>query len=265
MTTKPLAFYTLNSFMLHLVVVAMIFFSTLFLWQGQKALRKENLKLVEASVRVDMVALPDKTLKELKSLQQLQRSAPQKVVVEEVREVVKKEVPKEDTFVKKEKTKVPKKSLSDLLKKYSDKKVKKVKKVKKKAPREKGLSKSAMNKLSELVKKGNIVKSGAALAGSGSQEELDALESYSAGLPEVVRAHWQLPSYLLESELRCRVRIFLKKDGSLLRKTIFESSGDEEYDRRALKAIDAVGIFPPVPETIIGRVAQGDIVLAFPL
>jgi TonB family protein len=50
-----------------------------------------------------------------------------------------------------------------------------------------------------------------------------------------------------------------------VRSEILESSGEPEYDKRALRAINATKDFPPVPETIVGRVMQGDIVLGFPL
>lgn len=262
MTYKPLSYYAAGSLCLHIVVVALFMLVSYVFLQDQLNIRKENLKLVEASVRVDMVALPDRTLKELRSLQQLQKSVPKKA-----EPVVTKSAPvpsdgKEFIDTKK----APKKSLSDMLKKYSDKKVKQAKEVKKKKnANSNGLSGKDLSKLTELVKKGNKVKAGVALAGGDSQAILTALEEYSAKLPEIVRPYWKLPSYLIEQDLRCRIRIFLKKDGSILRKSIFKSSGDDEYDQKAMSAIKQVKSFPEVPKSIQAKVLRGAIVLAFPL
>jgi colicin import membrane protein len=264
---KPLAHYTRNSFFAHVAItLACLFFSYLY-YQQNLNLRRSNLKLVQASVRVDMVALPERTLKELRSLQQLQKLVPkvakQKKEAPKTKPKIEPQKVKKGDFLKKGK----KKSLSDMLKKYSNKKTTKVvgNKRKKTKVRDDSLSNKDLSALSKLVKKGNIVKSGAALAGTGHQEILSALEEYSAGLPELVRAHWSLPSYLLESDLKCRIRIYVNKDGTLIRKVVFESSEDAEYDQRAMRAIELVGKFPPVPVTIQKNVAQGDIVLAFPL
>lgn len=254
---------------MHVMVVAIGMLVSYLFYQDHLRLRKENIKLVEASVRVDMVALPDKTLQELKSLEQLQRSVPaKKIEVQKTQAPKLKPVVAEDSkegFI--DKNKAPKKSLSDMLKQYSKKDVKQVKRKKQKVVKkeEELLDKKDLSKLSDLVKKGNMVKAGVGLTGANDDVILTKLEEYSAGLPEIVRPYWKLPSYLIEEDLRCRIRIYLKKDGTLIRKSIFKSSGDAEYDQRALSAVEQVGKFPPVPEDVQGKAASGAIILAFPL
>ena len=265
---RSLQFYTMNSLIVHVFsICAAILVSYIFI-QDKMNLRKFNTKLLEASVRVDMVALPDKTLKELKSLQQLNLMAPKaaEVAKKEVKEkeVVKKVIETKDETTKFLKNK-KKKSLSDMLKKYSDKKVKVGKAAKKKKEKTNKFDKKMISRLEGLVKKGNIVKSGAAIAGTGSQQELDEFERYAVKLPEIVRPFWKLPSYLLDQGLRCRIQLFISKDGKIIRKVISESSGEKEFDQRAMRAIEKVGLFPAVPDLIIKKVSSGSIELGFPI
>lgn len=270
---RSLQFYTMNSLIVHTFLICISIIVSYIFVQDQMKLREFNTKLLEASVRVDMVALPDKTLKELKSLQQLDAAASKSVKVKktsknkpvESPEVVKKviDTPPEKVvkFLKDKK----KKTLSDMLKKYSDNKVKTAKRKPTKKPKENNIDKGAMSRLEGLVKKGNIVKSGAAIAGTGSQQELDEFEKYAVKLPEIVRPFWKLPSYLLDQGLHCRIQLFISKEGKVIRKVISESSGEKEFDQRAIRAIESVGVFPVVPDLIVKRVASGSIVLGFPI
>jgi TonB family protein len=268
---RSLQFYTMNSLIVHVFCVCAAMLISYIYVQDKMNLRKFNTKLLEASVRVDMVALPDKTLKELKSLQQLNAMAPAitkkavKVVKEEpIKEVVKKVIETKDETTKFLKNK-KKKSLSDMLKKYSDKKVKVSKKSTKKKVKSNKMDSKTISRLEGLVKKGNVVKSGAAIAGTGSQQELDEFEKYLVKLPEIVRPFWKLPSYLLDQGLRCRIQLFISKDGKVIRKIISESSGEKEFDQRAMRAVESVGLFPAVSDLIKKKVASGSIVLAFPI
>lgn len=269
---KSLRFYTFQSFIGHILIVIAFMLATYMFWGDLFKIRKENLKLISASVRVDMVALPDKTLKELKSLQQLQASVPPPIKEEPKTktEPVKKVEVKTDQSKsqgKDFKTSVKKKSLSDILKKYSKNKIKiKHKKVKTKTKKvDNGLKAKDLERLRGLVNKGNKVRSGVALTGVASEAELSAFEQYAAAMPDLIRPYWKLPSYLLEQGLRCRVKVFINQDGKVLRKMIFESSGEEDFDKKALQAIDKASPFPAPSKLIIKKLSMGEVILGFPL
>jgi outer membrane biosynthesis protein TonB len=51
----------------------------------------------------------------------------------------------------------------------------------------------------------------------------------------------------------------------LLRLHVYESSGNEEYDKRALQTVERAAPFPSVSLKIRERVLNGDLILGFPL
>jgi TonB family protein len=71
-------------------------------------------------------------------------------------------------------------------------------------------------------------------------------------------------SFLLDKKLKCRIRIWIAMNGSVTRAEIYEPSGDNEYDQRALDAVRATS-FPPLSAEFGRRAINGDILLGFPL
>ena len=115
-----------------------------------------------------------------------------------------------------------------------------------------------------LLLQGNKLSKGTGIVGDGiAATETFAL--YLGKLPMIVRPHWILPSYLLDKDLKCRIRIYLSENGKLLRSNIFETSGNIEYDNKALLAVKKASPFPELAENIKKRGIDGDIVLGFPL
>jgi TolA protein len=221
------------------------------------------MKLIESSVRVDVVAMPKLTLKELKALPPISRGDIDAPVEEKV--VKKDTINKGDVVLEK---KVKKKSFLDMMKNLSNKTAKKEKTKKKK--KEKKGNKNGLNidsnTLRNLVAEGNKVSKGVAISGTGSSNgDLTEFNLYMSALPAHIRVNWKLPGYLLEKDLKCRIRIFLNKNGKLLKAEVYQSSGEEEFDQRALSAVQKSSPFPSVPSQNAKNALNGEIVLGFPL
>lgn len=258
-----------KSLLIHVFFIVVIFFGDAFLRSADKDLKESNLKLVEASVRVDVVAMPKLTVKELKNME-LPPPAPK---MEEV--VTQKEEPKpvptappqvieDKSKLEVEQKAKPKANVMDMLKQVAKKDTKVDAKAK--APgTPQGLSKAEQKRLQELVMAGNKLREGVALTGNTSDANSGEFELYLARLPELVRPHWVLPSYLSGQELRCRIRIFLGANGSLIRAVVHESSGDKEFDDRAMRAVRQASPFPELAESFKSKGANGEILLGFPL
>jgi len=242
---------------------------------GQRQ-RDANLELIQASVRVDMVAMPTYTVNELKNLSSgveeakpEENSPDEKQVVKEVEKVEakpeEKPVPEVDNSVAFEEAKAAKKRQEFLskLKSLGNKKIESDPKATQKA--DKGLSGEKATALKNLVLSGNKLSQGTQTYGEGNAAELTAFQAYASKLPDIVRPQWQLPSFLLDKKLKCRVRVWLSLSGEVTRIEVNESSGNADYDQRAVEAIKRVSPFPPLKEEFAKRALNGGIVLGFPL
>lgn len=260
---KTFKYYFSWSMFFHLSLV-LLFFLIGKLFHDQLQSKKDfNMKLVEASVRVDIVAMPKFTLKELKALPPVSKG--EDIIVKK-KEATPEVINKGDTVFEK---KVKKVNFLDMMKQLSKKEVKKSKAKKRKKAKKKG-QRNGLNidsrTLEKLVAEGNKVSKGVALSGTGtSNADLTEFNAYMSALPVHVRVHWKLPGYLMDRDLKCRIRIYLKSNGSLLKAEVFESSGEIEFDERAMKAVKAAAPFPAVPSQNITNALKGEIVLGFPL
>lgn len=280
--SKPFQFYLRNSFFIHFAVVFLSLLTGKVAFDLTENLKEKNLELVQASVRVDMVAMPKHTLKELQNLSSGTEEAikeegptPEEITAKENEEKAlleaearakeaeelalleaKKEKDAKDTEKKKQ-------DFKNMLKKLSEKKIDA--KDSGVAKTEKGLYGKESSALKELVLAGNKVSQGVSIYGSGNAQAMTAFQVYIAKLPEYIRPHWRLPSFLLQKGLKCRVRVWLNIDGSLKRAEIYQSSGDNEYDHRAVQAVERAAPFPKLSEEFGDRALNGDILLGFPL
>lgn len=260
--TKPLSFYTRKSFGFHLGIVALACGVSWFNFQSGEKQRKINIKLVQSSVRVDMVALPQKTLKELEAIQSSSPVVKGEPVEEKQPPKVDPTPDKGNEFLKNTK----KKSLADLLKGYSKNKPKiKVKKRGVRKAKTDSLSKKDRALLDSLVKRGNKIQKGEALTGQGSAEVLTAVQTYASKLASLTKPFWKIPSYLADRGLRARIRVYINGQGRVVRSVIYESSGEEEFDNRALAAVKRASPFPAPDKKISKNIVNGDILLGFPL
>ncbi len=88
---------------------------------------------------------------------------------------------------------------------------------------------------------------------------------YIQALPDKVRLNWKLPSYLIDKNLQCRIRIYIASNGDVTKMDIIETSGDPEFDRKAMEAVKRSSPLPKPSATILGHVTVGKVVLGFPL
>lgn len=207
-------------------------------------------------MKVDVVAMPELTIQEIQqSIQQVENS-PQKT-----KEPIDNNVPDDTDFLKEKEKK--QKSFLNLLKDLGKKEVKQAKKVENNSnniPTEK-----YRKDLKNIIMKGNKLNQGGLTSARESAAEISALGVYSLSVKDLVRTNWNLPRYLKEQDLQCRIKIFISKSGRLLNMILVESSGNTDYDQRALKAIKDAGEFPIPEESIQKYASEGKIILGFPL
>lgn len=212
---------------------------------------QKDLSIVESAVRIDVVGLPKFTLEELK---QMNISKPVEEVVEEVKIEKNNETSKVE-FVKKEK----KINLNNILSNISKKKIRKPKKKKKET------KKIDSTQLKKLVLEGNLVSKGSSATGNQTDLAAQKYISYIQSLPDRVKPHWKLPTYLLDKELQARIRVFIAANGALLKVQVYQSSGVNEFDEKALEAVKKSSPFPKPDGEILTKVIAGDVILGFPL
>ena len=222
--------------------------------------KNNDIEIIRSSVRVDVVGMPKFTIQELKKMQ----ADP---VIEKVPEVAKgakeetktetEDVIKKDDLVIQEVGK-KKESFLNMLSDYSSKKVKPKKE-------EKGdKTGTSVKNLDSLIIEGNRLSKGSALVGDYTDEQNSEFSAYVQNLPGIIRPFWKLPSYLLEKDLRCRIKIYLSPGGKLLKLELQESSGVAEFDARAERAIREA-VFPAPSAEVGGRLTNSGIILGFPI
>lgn len=269
-------FYLRRSGYVHIGLVALALISGKIAFELNEAERSKNLELIQASVRVDMVAMPTHTLNELKKLSETPIAKPAEVEVEDVpapKEVVEEKQEEiaenndEAVFLKEAEEK-KRQDFLNKLKKISNTKINKAppkKEVANKKAGSNGFSDSQTAALDKLVLSGNKLSSGTATFGDGGGGELTAFQAYASKLPDLIRPYWTLPSFLMDKKLQARVRVWLNMKGEITRVSVYQSSGDTEYDQRALEAVRAAGPFPELSDEFGRRAMNGDILLGFPL
>lgn len=226
----------------------------------------ENVEIIHSAVRVDVVGMPKFTVKELKVMQAEPVAKPEPEPEGAKVETKKEEAPdviKKDDIVVQEKATAPvvakpKTNFLSMINDYSSKKV---------APseRKKGVKASSNKNLDSLIIEGNRLSKGGALVGEYSDADSSELAQYVQSLPELVRVHFKLPSYLKEQDLRCRIAVYINAEGAVLRTALLDSSGNGEFDARAEKAIRDAAPLPKPPATTAPRLVNSGIILRFPL
>jgi colicin import membrane protein len=225
-----------------------------------KVFRSKDVEIITSSVRVDVVGMPKFTVQELKKMQAEPIAEAEPEVARGKTEETKTEtvdvIKKDDLVIQEEGKK--KESFLNLLTDYSNKKVSA--KVEKKG--EKGAK--GTKHLDSLILEGNRLSRGSSLVGDYTDVQNSEFSAYVQNLPGVVRPFWKLPSYLMEKDLRCKIRINLSPEGKLLKLELLESSGIPEFDARAERAIRDATF--PRPLTEVGtRLVDSGIILRFPL
>lgn len=269
---QRLPFYVRRSTYVHVGLVLLTLVSGKIVISQQEKLRNANMELISASVKVDMVAMPKYTLNELKNLSSGVEEAKKEEVAPEVTAKVEPEKVIEEKVVAKAEEKdtgptfeeANKKKRQDFLSKLKDigsKKIKDNGNVK----AEKGLYGDKSTDLKQLVLAGNKLSKGSAMYGDSNAGDLTAFQAYVVKLPDIVRSKWILPTFLEGKKLKCRVRVWVALNGEVFRAEVYQSSGEPEFDKRAVDAVKAASPFPRLSDDIAKRALNGDIGLGFPL
>lgn len=196
------------------------------------------------SVRVDLVALPDK----------LPKQGPKP------KEVKKESKPKKEKKVEKKKAKKEKKK-----KKPSAKVAKK--KQKSALDRLKALNKikkkqeEAEEPPEEVVYKGNVKSEGTSLVGV---EKLQH-DRYLEQLQDHINQHWVLPAFLENTDkFSATVKIRLNMNGAVIGRILVKVSGNTVFDQSVLDAISKASPLPPPPKSLARYMQIQGIGLRFP-
>jgi len=245
----------------HAILLILAFYGGNFI--SRNFSRNNDIEIIRSAVRVDVVGMPKFTVQELKKMEAspvIEKPEPEAKGDTVAAKAETEDVIKKDDLVIKEVGKEKKASFLNMLNDYSSKKVAA-------KPTKKGSASGAINKknLESLIIEGNRLSKGSALVGDYTDEQNSEFSAYVQNIPGVIRPYWKLPSYLLEQNLRCRIRIFLSDSGKLLKLEILESSGQAEFDARAEKAVRDAAPFPKPNTEVGGRLANSGIILGFPL
>lgn len=226
----------------------------------------DNAKILQSSIRVDVVDLTKWKREELELAKKLIKATEETQVEEKkskatAAEVIKKNDHQED--VKHHTKDNDVNELDSLFKKI------KTKNDQNKAKSQKNLLQHhrevRKSDLERIVLSGNKANIGHGQEEHVDREPLKLFEAYLLEATDLVRAHWQLPSYLLEKKLRCRIQVFLNPNGSIALLKVIESSDSAEFDQLARAAVVKAAPFLPVPDEIVSRLKRGHFVLGFPL
>jgi TonB family protein len=230
-----------------------------------KVFKNNDIEVIRSSVRVDVVGMPKFTVQELKALERepMKPAEPEEVKGVKEETVVKTEVQdvikKDDLVIEEKGNEKTKKSFLNILNDYSSKKVTA-------KENKKGTKAGKSNKnLDALILEGNRLSQGSALTGDYSDEQNSEFAGYVQALPGKIRQFWKLPSFLLNTDHKCRIRVYLSTSGGLVNLEVVEPSGKEEFDARAIKAIRDAAPFPKPSDEVGARLTNSGIILGFPL
>lgn len=182
------------------------------------------------TVRVDLVALPDKPYREMKEMDE---------VIQKTGDAIQ-EIKKQRAELTLQEKKGAKLGKGIPLKKETTSAIERLRALQ-------NLEKRLRLVKKDAERKGNRVTPGASLPSSGKENVLD---EYRSVVVEKIKLRWSLPSYLRKQEaLSGEMIIFLNPDGGVIRKEIV-SSGVQEFDGYMNQALEEALPFPAVPEAL---------------
>ena len=202
-----------------------------------------DIKSYAPSIKVDLVALPDKKIKEIK-----------KITAKKIKEPVQKVKPRPKP---KAKSKAPKVNLN-----------------KKRNLQKKALEKLRAQRAIEALRKetkptqsvakqefkGNVLSAGIQLSGLNKLEHGD----YQGDIDTHVKQYWELPEWLAQANLTAVILIKINSQGYVIEKKILKSSGNPEYDEIVLNTVQKASPFPKPSKKFINIVKIDGITLGFP-
>lgn len=107
--------------------------------------------------------------------------------------------------------------------------------------------------------KGNQISRGGSLSGVVRLEQ----QGYLQTIDGAVKSHWNLPGFLSSANLSARARLFIDSKGVVVKRSITQSSRNDIFDQRVLAAIDAASPLPAPPSTLTSILEADGIELEF--
>ena len=196
------------------------------------------------SIKVDVVALPEKTKPE--PAPEPAPPAPKPKPVVKKPEVTK---PKPKPVAKKEPKKVnlDKNKKSEEIRRNAIERMKALEKIK---------SQVQAEQQTETLVKGNRISPGTAMTGL---TKLD-YNQYIGRLQQHAKANWAIPRWLAGSDLSADIRVYIDERGYVVRKELIRSSGDQSFDDSVVAAITNASPFPAPEDKFIDVVRVSGIV-----
>jgi colicin import membrane protein len=107
--------------------------------------------------------------------------------------------------------------------------------------------------------KGNEISKGNSLTGMTRLEH----QGYLQTVDSAVKGHWGIPAYLRKGNYSARARLYVDADGTITKRSISKSSGNDIYDSRVLATIDSANPLPAPPKSLVGILSVDGIELEF--
>ena len=255
--------YLFLSVAFHLTLLALIYFSS-NLFDIAFDFKKEDV-LIREFVQVDLVGMPKLTIQELK--EKVPSIDHSKIALKSF-----KDTPEDSNESDQKEISLgnKKKSLNDFFQKMSSKSVNNQATINSKKGKTrqntKGRAQSGRFKeLARLALEGNKISRGSVVVGESAGFSQSDYALYLSSIPAQVRPFWKLPSYLRDEGLKARLKIRIDSKGRVISLEMLESSGNEEFDQRAFKAVREVKIFTAPSPGIREFLAIRGVILGFPL
>lgn len=211
----------------------------------------EPLRL-ESAIRVDIVGLPEKAavlplpVEEPKP----EAAAPPAPTTKELPPVVKEAPKKTEPVVLKPTKPDPKQQKKD--QSAALKRLEAMARLDRQARNE--AASKALNdaKEAQAAVRGNQLSKGNSLSGLTRLDHAKYLDELEAR----IKGQWRPPKFLATAKLRVRVVVLIDSSGSIIKKSIVQSSGNGVFDESALAAIDGAQPLSPPPESLQGILAN---------
>ena len=209
-----------------------------------KIFPKKNIQIKKA-LRVDTIGLPD--LQKQNSPKPVKKKIPSVQIQKKKKKAIKKAVK-----TRKKLKKIKPKLLIE--ESYTQKQSQALDKLK-------ALEQIKQMEEEEMEYRGQQVSKGD--SAQGEKMEDFAIVQYFTSIRGHINMYWSLPMELAEQNLRAQIHTEISDTGVVLKRTIMQSSGNEEFDARVLETIDRASPFPPPPNEVKSSLSDG-IVFQFP-
>jgi colicin import membrane protein len=213
--------------------------------------------LSERSLRVDLVALPQKQIPNATEAAAPPPTAAAKDLPKKSQPEPKPEPIDEKTvnLNKRTKPEVKKNKQSDAINK-----LKQMSAFEALAQQDKKERDEKLNKQKQQVFAGNQISKGTDLRGLSQLQH----DTYIGQVEVQVRKNWQLPQWLANKKYRTQVRVRIDAQGQISAKEIVKSSGNPSFDDVALETIERASPLPKPPEKLARLLLLEGLTLGFP-